>query len=199
VIAHACLGDADGARAVLAAHGDALAPAIRDALAHAIDDPPPLITHRFPEHAKLAWEAVKPMVDGGRYAEAEPLLRRAAAWDPELLELTGDLGYCLSKLGKDDEAIAVYDAALARGATPVLRMNRGNCRLRTKRYAGAIEDFRACVELKPDWHDARTNLVSALFASGEVRGARAELDRLRSLGAPAAHVRSLEQMIAQAR
>jgi tetratricopeptide (TPR) repeat protein len=198
---HAMCDDLDGARALLASHGAKLDGEIRAALARALEDPS-LRTywsaaHRFPEHAQLALDAVKPMIDGGRFAAAEPILRRAAGWDPDNVAIVAELGYTLSQDKRDDDAIALYDEAIARGGSAVLlRFNRGNCRLRTARFSQAAEDFRACLQLKPDWHEARVSLVSSLFAGGDAKGARAELERLKSSGGAAQHVAALEKMLA---
>ncbi|HTJ43709.1 MAG TPA: hypothetical protein VL463_16500 [Kofleriaceae bacterium] len=84
VAAHALTGDASGARSILEKHGAALDPIVKADLARAIDDPTLIdFEHRFPEHAALVLEAVKPMLDAKRFADAEVALRRAAAWDPD--------------------------------------------------------------------------------------------------------------------
>lgn len=197
ILVHAFLGDKERARAILDAQQEHLGAELALALDRTIDDPPRSFGHHFPEHAKLVFEAARPMLDAGDYEAAEPLLQRAAKWDPENLEILADLGFALSKLQRDAEAIAVYDAAIARGGSlTLLRFNRGNCQLRRQQFDQAAADFRACIEVKADWHEARVNLVSALFASGDKKGAREELDQLQQLGGPPHLVRSLEQMLA---
>ena len=196
IMVHALAGERAKAREILAAQRTHLDAEIASALEHAIDHPPRQFGHNFPEHANLVFQAVKPMMDRGDYAQAEPLLRRAAQWDPENLEIVGDLGFALSKLERDADAVAVYDAAIARGGSrQLLRFNRGNCQLRQQHYDKAAEDFRACVEIKPDWHDARVNLVSALFAAGDRSSARQQIDQLKQLGGPPQFVTSLEKMM----
>jgi len=197
VIAHALLGDKDKARQLLEEQGPKLDVELRMALEAAIDDPPKMFGNNFPEHAKVMFEAAKPLLDGGDFAGAEKLLRRASALDGESLEIAGELGFALSKLGRDDDAIAVYDAAIARGGTRVLlKFNRGNCQIRRRKFVEAADDFRACVDVKPDWHDARVNLISALFANADKKGARGQLDELKKLGGPPQYVSALEQMLA---
>jgi tetratricopeptide (TPR) repeat protein len=195
VIVHAQLGDREGARAILRQHPlDAESTA---RLEQGIDQPPELTAHRFPELAETAVEVAKGMLDGGRFAEAEPILRRANQWDPDNLGLAAELGFALSQLGRDADAIAIYDAQIARGGSNVLlRYNRGNCRLRLQKFGDAGEDFRACLEVKPDWHEARINLVSALYASGDKGAANSEIGELRKRGGPAQHIQTLEKMIA---
>ena len=197
IVVHALAGDRTKARVILAEQRLHLDAELVLALERTIDDPPRELAHRFPEHAKLVLEAVKPLIDAGDYAKAEPLLRRAAQWDPENVEIVGDLGFTLSKLHRDDDALAVYNAAIARAGTrQLLRFNRGSCQLRRHDFAAAAADFRACVAIKADWHEARVNLVSALYARGDKQGARDEIDRLKKLGGPPRFVTSLEQMLA---
>jgi len=200
---HAVTGDPAGARALLAEHGEHLDEGLRAALDAAIDDPASLkgtFAHRFPEHAAMVLEAVAPMVTAGEYAAAERLLRRAHEWDPDNVGITGELGFALSQQKKDDEAVAIYDAAIDRGgANNLLRFNRANCLLRRRSFTQAVKDFRVCLELKPDWHEARINMTSALFASGDAKGAKAEIALLEKLGVPAPHIQALRQMLAGAR
>jgi Flp pilus assembly protein TadD len=197
---HALAGDPEGARALLAEHGHHLDAGLRTALDNAIDDPAALkqsVAHRFPEHAAMVLEAVAPMVTAGNFAAAEGLLKRASSWDPDNIGITGELGFALSQQKKDDEAIAVYDAAIDRGgANNLLRFNRANCLLRRRSFTQAAADFRVCLELKPDWHEARVNLTSALFAAGDAKAAKAEVAQLERLGGPAQHIQALRQMIA---
>jgi Tfp pilus assembly protein PilF len=198
IMVHALAGDRATARAILDEQQEHLDRETVIALDSSIDNPPRHFGHNFPEHASLVFQAVKPMIDAGNYATAEPLLRRAVQWDPENLEIVADLGFTLSKLDRDDDAIAVYDAAIARGGSrQLLRFNRGNCQLRRMHFHEAAADFRACVELQPEWHEARVNMVSALFAGGLEKAAQSELDQLKWHGAPPHFVTSLEQMVAK--
>ena len=197
---HALAGDHDGARALLAEHGKYLDAGLRLALDAAIDDPAALaesVRHRFPEHAAMVLEAVSPMMTAGNFAMAEGLLKRASAWDPENVGIIVELGFALSQQKKDDEAMSVYDAAIDRGgANNLLRFNRANGLLRRRSFTQAAVDFRACLEIKPDWHEARINLTSALFAAGDAKAAKAEVAQLERLGGPAQHIQALRQMIA---
>ncbi|MEO8704228.1 MAG: tetratricopeptide repeat protein, partial [Kofleriaceae bacterium] len=198
---HALAGDREGAHAVLAEHGHHLDEAgLRAAYERMIDDPEALansVIHRFPQHAELVLDAIAPMITAGKLAEAEALLRRAATWDPDNVGIVGELGFALSRQGRDDEAIAIYTTAIGRsGAHNLLRFNRANCLLRRRDFAEAANDLRICLAIKPDWHDARVNLISALFAAGDRAGAAAEIEQLEELGGSAEHVIALRMMLA---
>lgn len=203
VSVHALTGDPEGARAVLAEHGHHLAAGVREALDSAIDDPEALqqsVAHRFPEHAAMVLEAVAPIVTAGDFAQAEMLLRRASGWDPDNIGIVGELGFALSQQNKDDEAVAIYDTAIERGgAHDLLRFNRANCLLRRRSFTQAAADLRVCLALKPDWHEARVNLTSALFGAGDAKGAKAEVAQLEKLGGPPQHIHALRQMLAGTR
>jgi tetratricopeptide (TPR) repeat protein len=197
---HALAGDHAGAHALLAEHGHHLEAGLRAALDAAIDDPAVLtetVRHRFPEHAQMVLDAVAPMVTAGDFAAAETLLKRARGWDPDNIGIAVELGFALSQQAKDDEAIAAYDEAIDRGgAANLLRFNRANCLLRRRSFTQAAADFRVCLEIKPDWHEARVNLTSALFASGDTKAAKAEVAQLERLGGPPQHIQALRQMLA---
>ena len=199
VFAHVMLGDEDGARAVLAAHGAVLDPKQRAIWTTAIEDRTRIDGrgHEFPELAKLALDVVQPMLEERRFAEAEPFLRRAVIWNPEDSGLVGELGYALSQLGRDADAIAVYDERMARGSFPesldhkTLLFLRGDCYLRVGRVAEAADDFQVCVTWNPNWHEARVRLGIALLTKGDRQGAIEQLNQLIQQGAPSVHVRTL--------
>jgi tetratricopeptide (TPR) repeat protein len=60
------------------------------------------------------------------------------------------LGFVLANLGRDQEALAAYDAAVQLGgATPSLRENRGIVLMRLGRAAAAASEFRAAYDAHP--------------------------------------------------
>jgi tetratricopeptide (TPR) repeat protein len=194
VLVHLRLGDRANARLLLDRYGAALPHHERVELESVFDGPLPEIDprHRFPDHARFAADAARAAVEEGRALEAELLLRRAVELDPADLAHAAELGTFLSDQGRDTEALASYDAAMARGgAHQLLRYNRAGCHLRAGRLAEAIADLRLCVGLVEGWHAARFNLCSALWASGDLVEARRELERLRANGAPAELVKPL--------
>jgi len=164
ISAHMFTGDPEGAKALLAEHGHYLDSELRVALASAIADPTSVEivrTHTFPEHAKVALQSIIPMIEQGMFAAAEKPLRRARTWDPGNLAITAELGVVLAQQKKFAEAIAVYDETIARGGTAqLLRFNRGNCYLNLGKLDEAAADYRACLEIKPDWAGPRQNLAA---------------------------------------
>ena len=68
------------------------------------------------------------------------------------------LGVVLASLGRDQEAVAAYDAAIEfGGATPSLHENRGIALLRLGRASAALSDLRAAYDAYP-----RADLASSL-------------------------------------
>jgi tetratricopeptide (TPR) repeat protein len=68
------------------------------------------------------------------------------------------LGLVLASLGRDQEAVAAYDAAIEfGGATPSLHENRGIALLRLGRTSAALSDLRAAYDAHP-----RADLASSL-------------------------------------
>jgi tetratricopeptide (TPR) repeat protein len=68
------------------------------------------------------------------------------------------LGVVLASLGRDQEAVAAYDAAIEfGGATPSLHENRGIVLLRLGRASAALSDLRAAYDAHP-----RADLASSL-------------------------------------
>lgn len=191
---HLVAGDQAGAERCLAAHAEALSRDDRLTLEALVQSGGTGLTfeHTFPQHAQLMADAAQPHLDAGRYAEAEAMVRRAVELDPGNPARVGDLGWVLGRLGRDAEAIALYDRTIARGGTTALLcFNRGVCHLRRATGAdsaeavAAVADFRACLALRDAWDEARINLVSALCLSGDLPGARAELRTLEQRGVAA--------------
>jgi tetratricopeptide (TPR) repeat protein len=68
------------------------------------------------------------------------------------------LGVALASLGRDQEAVAAYDAAIQLGgATPSLHENRGIVLMRLARAAAALSDLRAAYDAVP-----RADLAASL-------------------------------------
>ncbi|MBV8603729.1 MAG: tetratricopeptide repeat protein [Pelomonas sp.] len=127
-------------------------------------------------------ERARALICAARHADALEDLAALAAPGADALNLRG---IALKALGRADEALAAYDAALA--AAPDFAealSNRGNLRLLARQFAPALADLGRAVALKPgidwlagtylyaglhvfDWrdHDARrTALLAALDA-----------------------------------
>jgi tetratricopeptide (TPR) repeat protein len=164
IAVHFLTGDPDGAKQLLAEYGNHLDLEVRIGLEKAIADPTSIALERrhvFPEHAEIALKSITPMIDAGQLEAAAKLLRKARTWDPSNIAITAELGVALAQQNKFGEAIAVYNETIDRGGSAVLlRFNRGNCYLNLGKLDEAEADYRACLEIKPDWDGPRQNLAA---------------------------------------
>jgi tetratricopeptide (TPR) repeat protein len=207
VLVHLQMGDTTGASRILVERGAILTEKDRRELVQLVDRSFRLGQgvlgnhpgHRFPHYARAAVVAAREAQAAGyegHSIEAERMLRRAVELDPAEVEHVAELGALLSRLERDEDAIAVYDAAIDRGGFhEVLRFNRATCHVRAGQLSEAIVDLQVCVDLVEGWHAARVNLCSALWSSGDREGAARELAVLRAEGAPARWVDALAAQI----
>lgn len=107
------------------------------------------------------------MVDLGRAAEALPYVAaglRLAPGEPALLSAAGRV---YQALGRWSDALAVFDRALAVGATADRHRDRGWALHKGGRFADAIADFDAALQLDPGDADAETCRGMARLISGD--------------------------------
>ena len=140
------------------------------------DDRPIVFVDRFPDMAEQARSLGMIAYEHGRSEEAIRYWRRSVRLDP-LDEVTyADLGATLSELGRDAEALEVYEDFSELSPYNVLHYNHGNVLLRLERMEEAVESYRVCLEVLPSWVEPRANLVSALTYLGRFEEARSELE-----------------------
>jgi tetratricopeptide (TPR) repeat protein len=156
----------------------------------------PPVVDTFPQHAQLAAERGRQLVDEGKLDDAIVTLQRAYELHPLGLEIAGELGYALGQAGRDAEAIALYDAAIPRiPGGDLLRVNRGNARRRAGDTAGAIADYQTLLKKKSDLVQARVGMVLALADAGRADDATIELAVLAEQGVPIELVNELRAAI----
>lgn len=121
----------------------------------------------------------------GRYAEAEPFVRRRLEREPGSIVGRRDLAAVLTGLGRDVEAAALYTELLSEASMSAADLlDLGISFFRFSDYRQAGEAFARLTELRPESRDAWFNRANALLAAGAwdslvTVGARlAELDPL---------------------
>lgn len=102
----------------------------------------------------------------GRFADAEPLLRRQLARDPASIRVRSDLATVLVELGQTSEAVELYASLLTEESLAAADLfNLGIALFRSARYQQAGRAFAMLTERQPNSRDAWFNYANALFAA----------------------------------
>lgn len=102
----------------------------------------------------------------GRFADAEPLLRRQRARDPASIRVRSDLARTLVELGRADEASELYASLLTDESLAAADLfNLGITLFRSSRHEQAGRAFELLTQRQPDSRDAWFNYANALFAA----------------------------------
>lgn len=124
------------------------------------------------------------------YAAALPLLARYCEHNPSHVRAWYWRGVCHNVLGQSADAATAFSVCLALVPDwPHALANRGQARLKQKRFAAAEADYTCALELKPNWALALVNRGLAREGSGSLAGA--EADFTAALADPAAPTRTL--------
>ncbi len=103
------------------------------------------------------------MMDAGRYDLAEPILRQIVAADDQYFMAHGDLGRCLLRLKKTDEAIGHLqrNVELDPGADRVRAMLGAALFLKGD-YTAAVDQLETTLRLNPELYETQYNLGLSL-------------------------------------
>ncbi|MFC5743313.1 type IV pilus biogenesis/stability protein PilW [Dyella tabacisoli] len=118
---------------------------------------------------------------------AELHYRKAVTLDPSKGAANNNLGAFLCKTGRNAEAVAYFQKAVADPfyQTPAVAWsNAGNCLMRSNDYAGAEADFRKAIDVDPQNADALYQIANLLYQRGDAFRARAFVQRFDALGQP---------------
>ena len=108
-------------------------------------------------------------VRNGHYERAATAIGHAVALAGDFFEGIHDLAVLTSKLGRPDEALALFDRALnGNPAHPFPWLNKGVALEQLGRFDDAMASYRRATELKPDYVDAWCNLGNAACRSGRL-------------------------------
>jgi len=113
-------------------------------------------------------------LEAGRSDEAERLLYRALALQPESAEIHNNLGNALRRAGRLEGAVDAYRSAIALApGLAAAHFNLGLATLQRGDAAAAAQCFRTALKAQPDLADAHLNLGFLLEEQGEHAGATA--------------------------
>ncbi len=114
----------------------------------------------------------------GDEAEAAGLLERAVNWLPRLAPIHNDLGVALQRLGRTDQALAAFDAALALDPDyAAARGNRGEALYAAGRYDEALSELLEALRLSGHASPAeRAGVLHEAAKAARKAGRLAELE-----------------------
>jgi Flp pilus assembly protein TadD len=123
------------------------------------------------------------LLQQGRAAEAEPLLRQALVLAPRDVRLLDNLGVAAGLLGRYREALEHFGAALAIDPDDqIAHTNSGWTFERLGDYVRAAAAYREAVRVAPDDPELWERLGESLELTGDVGGAAAAFARARREG-----------------
>jgi Flp pilus assembly protein TadD len=114
-------------------------------------------------------------IEAFRFEEARLAYSKALELAPESIDALRGLGYSLFQLGQLSGSLDALERALRVDPTDLLsRLLMGRLSLRLQQPSGAEQHFRAILERIPASEAARSGLIDALVAQGNVVAAGAE-------------------------
>lgn len=124
------------------------------------------------------WERASQLIDDGEYSRAEIILDELLAQDRDEPRLYAHRGYTRYRLGKYEDAVEDFSAAL------LLKPNakntlflRGRCLEELESFREAICDYDRVIALSPETADAYAHKGFCLEQLGELNDARSAYER----------------------
>jgi tetratricopeptide (TPR) repeat protein len=111
--------------------------------------------------------------------EALRYCQRAIDLNPEFALSYNNYGYALGRLKRFDEALPYYDKALGlrQGDMEIMLSNRGFALYSLGRLAEAESDYKASLQIRPDYEEALNNYGNVLQSLGRPDEALVHIDR----------------------
>ena len=130
-----------------------------------------------PDHRAARLDFARCLIDRHRYAAARAELKRLLALDSANLEYRALAAAAAVGLGRNDEAIEIYQAMLSDAPNDAdLRLWLGHALKTVGRAGEAVDAYRAAADLRPDFGDAwwsLANLKTYRFDTTEIARMRA--------------------------
>lgn len=136
----------------------------------------------FPMSAAQAVRIGTGLIEDSDPQTALTYFEEARKQDPNSIEMLTGLARCYYELGRDDEALKLYEQILAQNATIWdAQYYVGRIHLENGRYAQAVEPLENALKLKPEDPDTISSLGIALSRSGKSADAITYLTRITAL------------------
>jgi tetratricopeptide (TPR) repeat protein/SAM-dependent methyltransferase len=149
------------------------------------------VLHAEPDHAQALYHLAVICCQQAQFREGIELARRSLAGDPHQPRAHNLTGMALGRLGRQEEALACFDAAIAdQPDFADAHGNRAAALMELGRPAEALAGFERTVALAPNSAGDLVNLGTALHRVGRHEDAIASFDRALALHAsfPEAHL-----------
>jgi len=126
-----------------------------------------------PSPGASAYAEAQRLRDSGRIEQALQKFREVVALDPDLMAARAAWGELLIKIGRDEEAIGVFRAALQRNQQyPLIWYELAFTLRDTRRLAEAVDAYQRYIQLRPDDPDPYYGLGRSLQRLGRAAEAR---------------------------
>jgi Tfp pilus assembly protein PilF len=122
-----------------------------------------------PSNARARSNLASVLIDQGRPAEAEPLLRDAIRLEPDYPDAYANLGVAYVVEGRTEDALPMFERAIALAPEyPAIWRNYGETLASVGRYADAARAFRKALPSSPDDPDLLEGLAWVLATAPDV-------------------------------
>src|ERR1044071_3417642 len=136
----------------------------------------------FPMSGAQAVRIGNGLIEDSDAQTALPYFEEARKQDPNSIEMLTGLAHCYYDLGRDDEALKLYQQVVAQNpGSWDAQYFLGRIHLENGRYAEAVEPLDNARKLKPDDPDTISSLGVALSRSGRSTDAITYLTRITAL------------------
>jgi serine/threonine protein kinase len=138
---------------------------------------PPQEQHEIPEFGNWFMKGFS-LMTFGKFDAAADCFRQAIALAPDNHEAHNNLGVCLARLNRLDEAIVATETATTlKSDYAEAWSNLGALYEQQQRYENGIAACRRAIQIKPRWAEAHSNLGLNLARLGRTDEARASFNR----------------------
>ena len=145
-------------------------------------EPPQAASPNAADQGPRDWFRVGELTEATDPAGAEAAYRRAIALDPALVDAYLNLGAMLCEAQRCDEAVQLFEHALAKGVSdPVLHFNHAIALEDRHDAAAALASYERALALDPGLADAHYNAGRLLEQRGDARGALRHFNAYRRL------------------
>lgn len=135
---------------------------------------------KAPDNGPLRFNYATALAKAGKKDESLAELKKIPTDDPDFAAAVANV---YKQLGAFDDCIRLLDGAVAKKPNAELLVRRGSCKGSKKDGAGATADFKAALELDPNFAPAHYYYGRELVSQGKLAEGRAEVEKAAQLGA----------------